>query len=401
MDILEMSLKYSAYVTEEYVRQAEYNRYLEECVLTGINENTREQIDVINEGFIDSIKNGLKKLWNAIVKMWHKFLEGMNTLFRNNKSYLEKYKDIILKKKFPEGTTISMHNYPEGIKRLVEAEIPDFKYNGKDIKALFQGLDKTLLEKLKEEDIQLTLKKELFSKYYNNNYENNDEVKTYLRGGTKEEQVYDANKINMTDIYNYCYSADDLIKKIETSIKNLENDVTQVITYIDNKAAATVKKESGYYSNIYGTYVTEANPVNVPKGNEGGDSNASSTGSGTTNNAPTNNPAVANKDGERVDVGAEKKAIDDNIGDDHELLNYLSKAYRAYLSVAGGFLGTKLTIAKEIYGVYMQIIKSLVRLTVGDKDADSKAVKDKGTEYNKDGKGNEAKEEKKEEEVEM
>ena len=72
MDVLEMGLKYSMFVTEEYVRQADYQRYLEECVLIGINENTREKIDVINEGFVDSVKNAFTKLWNAIVKMWNK-----------------------------------------------------------------------------------------------------------------------------------------------------------------------------------------------------------------------------------------------------------------------------------------------------------------------------------------
>ena len=400
MDVLEMGLKYSMFVTEEYVRQADYQRYLEECVLIGINENTKEKIDAINEGFVDSIKNGITKLWNAIVKMWNKFLEGMNTLFRNDQSYLEKYKDIILKKKFPDGSTVTMHNYPEGVKRLVSAKIPAF--------------NNALIESFKDgskdqEAIEHSIKEREFKIYYNGKYDTTDNVKTYLRGDTTDEKEFNANTLNMADIYNYCYNSKALTDSIKKSLKELETNVNKSLSFIDTKSSSvraqaqqpapqsnqqtqqpaqnnpqqsqTQGANEGYYSHVYGMYITEAPSVNVGGNKASGTANADKADS-----TPSVKVDVANRNTtDKADTDSVNKAAEGSSSEDE--LKALSTACRAYLKVCGEFLGVKLTIAQEIYKMYMEIIKALVRSVVGDKKAEDKPVKDTATEYDgtKDG----------------
>ena len=366
MDFLEMTLKYSAFVTEEYVRQADYQRYLEECVLIGINENTREQIDIINEGFADSIKNGIKKLWNFIVKMWNKFLEGMNTLFRNDQGYLEKYKDIILNKKFPQGSTVTMHNYPEGIKRLVSAKIPAF--------------NNALIESFKDgskdqEAIEVAIKEKEFKVYYNGKYDTTDNVKTYLRGDTTDEKEFELNSLKMVDIYNYCYNGKALTDSVQKSLKELETNVNKSLTYIDTKTNAIRSQKEGYYSVVYGEYITEDQAINV-----GGNKSEKTDNAEKTDSTPSVKVDIANRNTTgKADVDSVNNSVKDDSSEDE--LKALSNACKAYLKVCGEFLGVKLTITQEIYKMYMQIIKALVRASVGNKDAEDKPVKDTATEY--------------------
>ena len=382
MDILEMNLRYSMFVTEEYVRQAEYQRYLDECVLIGINENTREKIDIINESFADSIKNGIKKLWNAIVKMWHKFLEGMNTLFRTDKGYLEKYKDIITKKKFPEGSKITMHNYPEGIKRLVSAKIPAFNSNELDnLVKTASGANKNEKGEINQEEVELALKKKYFNVYYDGKFDNDDNVKTYLRGGTTAEKEIDASVLNMTDVYNYCHDCDNLVKSIENSTKALQSDVDKILSYLDTKLAAVRKEEtneSTYYSAVYGVYVNEAE-VNVG----GNDNKENKPSDNKADPSPSVKVSVGNRNqsGENDTEGVQKNidAKEEKSGEDE--YKQMAVGCKAFLSVCGGFLGVKLTVAKEIYTLYMTIIKELVRAVTGNAEAKDRDSIDSGTEY--------------------
>ena len=378
MDALEMGLKYSMFVTEEYIRQAEYNRYLEECVLIGINENTKEKIDVINESFADSIKDGIKKLWNAIVKMWHKFLEGMNTLFRNDQSYLKKYENVIVDKEWPEGTKITMHNYKDGVPRLVSAKIPAF--NPADVEKYVGSENDTP---------EIAIKKKEFDVYYNGKYDSTDNVKTYLRGGTKTEQEYDAtnrSQINMRDIYNYCDDCNNLVNNIKNSIKTMQSDVEKILSYIDKKSAENVQKqstsESSYYSHVYNTYLTEEGEKKSGVNTADTTNKTDTTSTSNANKAdptPSVKVSVANRDqaGE-TDTDAAEKYVDKS---EQENLKALSAYCKAFISVCGEFLGVKLTIAQEIYKMYMSIIKDKVRLTVGEKNIKNKEVKDTETVY--------------------
>ena len=200
MDALEMNLKYSMFVTEEYIRQAEYQRYLEECVLIGVNENTRAQIDVINEGFAESVKNGINKLWNAIVKMWNKFLEGMNTLFRSDQSYLERYKDTILKKKFPEGSTVTMHNYEEVVKRLASAKVPALDLNFLTMVGTEADPDEG------QDSIEGKIKKKYFDAYYGGKYDTTDNIKTSLLGSIKSLCSYCSKHISLWNCFIFTTS---------------------------------------------------------------------------------------------------------------------------------------------------------------------------------------------------
>ena len=91
--------EYLTFLAERTTQQVRMERIINEAVLIGEGADTIENIELIQESFSESVKKVIHKLLTFIGKLWGKFIEAMNTLIKNDKAYLERYKDIILKKK--------------------------------------------------------------------------------------------------------------------------------------------------------------------------------------------------------------------------------------------------------------------------------------------------------------
>ena len=132
----------------DYSYEASYHSYLSNKIY---NEN--RLIDAINEKLImnesgatmrtksakltamyeaklsDKVKGAWNKFITFIKTLYGKFMESMTNILVDEKKYLEKYKDIILGKR-PKDIEFSYYgNFEEGIKRIINTEVPVFNYN--------------------------------------------------------------------------------------------------------------------------------------------------------------------------------------------------------------------------------------------------------------------------------
>lgn len=380
---MDRDLSYKLFLTEQALEEAKLERYINECILISEGSNTFANIDIIHESFTSKIKSIITKLVQAIANMWNKFLENMNTLLKTDKAYLEKYKDIILKKT-PKKAQYNMYMYTEGLPVLLKTEIPVININ---------NMDKEL-----ESD-------EAFLKQHFNHlisgakepYKIGEIARARFRGRNGQEIIVNSYNLKMTDMYNYCYTykkLEELIRKDITNIQKVSNDI---INKIDTMAKnGEIKKESfdllgrrEYLSSVYESYVEEATPGSVvdgskdnsPKQKQTTDSKDIKTQDNSNNNSQQGNPAQnrayqaynsTEKGNSEQEINTEKTAKE------------LSDKVSRYLRICGEILGAKQSIAEEIYKAYMSIIKTHVRDYVSKKDdkKDNK-VQEKPTDYSK------------------
>lgn len=369
MDTKEMSYKF--FLAEKMSEQAKLERYINECVLISEGANTFGNIDIIHESFVDKIKGAITKLVQAIANMWNKFLESMNTLLKTDRAYLEKYKDIILKKK-PIEADYNMYMYEQGLPVLLKTDIPAINMNAMD-------------QELESDDAFL---KKHFGHLINGAkepYKIGELARARFRGGNGQEITLNSSKLKMTDMYNYCYTYKKLEDLIRKDITNIQKVSADIITKIDNMARqGEIKKESfdlygnrQYLSSVYESYIHEATPgTKVDPDKKDGNEKS---GVQNNQNQQQGNP-VQNQPHQAYNK-AEKGDSNQEINTDKTAKELSDKANR-YLRICGEVLAAKQSIAEEIYKAYMSIIKAHVRDYVGKKnDKADDRVKDSATDY--------------------
>lgn len=384
MDLMDIrNFQYKMYLAEAMLDDIVVERYVNECMC--LSEGNYEKFQVISEGFSDKVKEGLLKLKNTIIRLWNKFVESSRNLITRDKTYLEKYKDIILKKKLRD-VKFEMYNYPEGIKLLINSKMPPFDYNKLKNDLNSKGEFNLLFLK----SIGLNLPKEILT--------NDDNVDTYggcvllFRGGDEQIEI-NSNTLNMTDLYNYCYNYKDMVALIQKDIKFVEESYNKFVTLIDKAARKEkinqkkeeeekqqeekLKKEqeanskdsgsknvsidgeekansldihenSATYSIVKGTYLNEV------KINSTGDSGVKSKGNDAAN--PNKYRKMSNKNDDGTTV---KNSIDDF--DKEDTSDELLKKAKVYYSVVSDFLAAKKFVSEECYKEYMTIIKYHIR----------------------------------------
>lgn len=379
-------LNYQLFLAEQYAEQAELEMYINESILISEGTNTFNNIDIIHESFVDKVKEAIKKFLQAIANMWHKFTESMDTLLKTDKAYLEKYKDIILKKQ-PIESTYTIHDYfdskgkGQGTKLLLNSPIPMINLNNMDTE-------------LESDEKFLSTHFQKFIQGAKAPYNLSDLAKAKFRGNDGEEIEYEARRLNMTDLYNYCYNYKKLDDLISKDIKNIQNTTGDILMKVDKMVRdGAIKNESAllyginqYLSTVYESYIHEANPTRTIKDNDSkpgeanksGDNNQQSGQSSNTNNQQSHretNPAQAYKKTEKGDSNQELN--------NDKTAKELSEKAKRYLKICGEFLGAKQSIAEETYKAYMSIIKTHVRDHVGKKnDSRSNKSADIASDYN-------------------
>ena len=351
--------KYQLFLAEQLEEQAKYEACLNEAIL--ISENKLDEIHLVHEGFVDKVKSTIMKIMEGLKKLWAKFIEAMDTLIKKDKTYLDKYKQTILKKT-PVEATYTMYKYDIGVKNLLNSPIPVFNYN-------------TMKDSLENEE---TFIAKSFSKFKpSENVSFVDKVKAELRGSAEQVEV-PSRQLNMTDMFNYCYTYDKIKDLINKDLNYVEKAAQDAINIVDkmargkkiNTESYNLFEDNKYYSLMYESYIHEEEKTTEKVGNgmqrevKGGDGTAP----GGTKPSEAYKGVNGEKDNSKMkeeDVDGSAKAVNDRI--------------RVYLKVCSDFIAAKLTIAEEIYKAYMSIIKTHVRDHLGNK-GDNKPA-DSATNY--------------------
>ena len=402
------SYMYSA-IYEEYIQtKIDNERRLANHIkqYIPVTESAHKQITAIYEAKAgDSAKAKWNKFIEFIKNMFAKFAERITHLLIDEKSYLEKYKKIILEKTPKEGNEYSIPGeYKEAIYRCINTHVPVFNY------ASFENELKN-----KESDGPLAAKIMQNSRGFS--YDEGDSLaenfKNYFLAHDKGTQsgTFNDGSLNFTDMYNFCYNSGK-IKEITTKDENYLNQSTNaIINAVNtelNKNAATNE-----------SYISEANGGSTVTSGDGGavqtppnpapSSGGSTVTSGDGGAAQTSQSG--NKDGDSLKskIGATKNndAVSkmnsyenrDAVSDDQKNENInaaqgqteqeMNEIMDKWLRVCRALIGAKLTAVQQIASDYMKIIRLHVQSYVGnDKDDKDNRSKQTASNYQKDNNNN-------------
>lgn len=372
-----------------YLNESSYNDYLSTKV-----SNEKRIFEALSETFIvnesatekqrvakltalyeaklgDKVKSGWNKFINFIKSTFAKFMESMTSILSDEKGYLEKYKDIILKKTLKIEYSYT-GDYAEGIKRINNTQLPVFNY-GQHSNTLKQDgygpIMKQLVPNLEYDD-GATLA-EMCKSYF-------------LVTNSGQKDVNAQNPPNMTDMYNFCYNFNKIKSICDKDISHLENSTTAINNAIRaklNEAVNILLQEADGENN-------NNNQQNNNNNNTNADPNTTSNPNlNIKNTNPTANASSYNNRDQVSDEEKNKNAEDvKNAGEKSEDIDTM---VNKWITVCRNIITAKWTAAEQIAKDYMAIIRAHVRSYVGKADdkADNKNVQ-QGTDYNNNNNSN-------------
>ena len=260
-DILENSyvdkMAYANFLFEQERNTIKLNAFISECLCIAEGGNIYDGIKAINEGISDKAGSAWDKVMDFLRRMWGKFVENMTNLFNSNGYYLEKYKDIILKKPIKFTEKITMPNYFNGIKNIVGVKIPLLNVQSLE-RIPLNAEDKTGMDNLRTE----------FMNAWRNgkpaDNPNGKEFKAwavdYFKGLGTGEVDFTASQINMTDMYNFCHDSKNITSTLEKDKSAIERANKEFADEVKN--AMSKADKDGYNTNDTG----EANDYDKAEG---------------------------------------------------------------------------------------------------------------------------------------
>ena len=224
-----------------FLYEAEYMEYLDTKI-----SNQNNLFRAINrytgmtEGasmvMLESVGDKVKSKWNKLVEfvktMVSKFMESITNILLNEKDYLEKYKDIILKKPPKSDMKYSYTgDYKIGIDRLINTELPLFNYAA-------------MAESLKKEGDypviqEIILKDKAFTYDADKSVASN--FKDYFIAADKGTSSGTFDQLKMVDLYNFCMNfkkMEDVVKKDQTRLNNSSSAIQAAMADEIRKAKA-------------------------------------------------------------------------------------------------------------------------------------------------------------------
>lgn len=348
-----------------------------------ITESDYSNIRAIQEAKLsDRIKATWKKFIAFIKGMVAKFMESMSNILLDEKTYLEKYKDIILKKKPKDDMEYSYTgNYTKGINRLINTEVPMFDYY-KYREQLEAESDGPLVQEI--------------MKGKNFNYDDGEtlaeQFKSYFLALEDGQQEGKFSNLNMTDIYNFCYNFNKIKGVVDKDISRLEASTRAIENAINKELAATNNDAAGDKVENPEAKTTTSTATDQASGNKNvsldKEESAILTEKVEINNTPSSD--VSSKIGStgNRDENAEKDAADAGTivaKSGNKQADDITKAANKWIDVCRPLIAAKLTACQQIAKDYMDIIRAHVR-SYGGSDKKSKEgnkAPDKANKYNK------------------
>lgn len=332
----------------------------------------------------DNIKSKWNKFIDFINNLFAKFGESISNIVLSYKNYLVKYREIILNKQFKIKLTQALPgDYNVGVDRCNKVVIPVFQYNDQNMKTLLSEDDEQIIKMIiKDSELQYDQARNL-----------NDILKDYFLGIDKGI-IDDLDKLNRSDMYNFCLNADKIQstqKKDMNALKSTTSVIERAITNEVNK----VNKEAYIVEGIL-----NKNNSSQPKSNP----TATASGKSTDQNNNQNNTATAsNQSTDQNNSNQDKEAGKDNVAkagsvntspinsslddnykgtakeddykqdgeqaaNDGQNADDVAKAFDAWRKVCQSVISAKMTAQQAILKDYMGIIRAHVRSYVGKQD---------------------------------
>lgn len=248
-----MDLDYELYLESVMEEQIE----LEHCVNEALalsDGNLSKYREVFIESVGDKIKSGWQRFIGWIKKVWAKFTESLSNIFAGTKDYLDKYKDIILKKKVKDKFQVDIPNHGIGLQRIVDTSIDVLQPDGISdiITSVFNSNEND--EKNANTVLNNNTQIQKLNKVYDDAKVNQDAdqterldgLKRYFLGG--ESRTINMNELNMTDVFNTCYEKEKAINNITKEEKNfLANceNISKIFQEETDKFLNSIGSEAG------------------------------------------------------------------------------------------------------------------------------------------------------------
>lgn len=337
-----------------------------------ISESDYSNIRALQESKIgDKIKTKWKKFIAFIKGMVAKFMESLTNILLNEKDYLEKYKDIILKKKPKDDMEYSYTgNYDKGIDRLTNTEVPMFDYY-------------KYRKQLESEDegdlVRAIMSGTTFN--YDDGETLPEQFKGYFLALEDGQQEGKFSSLNMTNIYNFCYNfnkikgiVDKDLNRLEASTRSIENAINRELSAVDSEPE-TDKPESTETK-------TESAILNEAEDNE-----PKNTGLKITDK-PSSDPSSKMASTGNRDADAEKDAASAGATvakNNNKETSDITRAADKWIGICRPLIAAKLTACQQIAKDYMEIIRAHVRSYGGTskKSKDGNKAPDKAKQYSK------------------
>lgn len=301
-------------INKAYCQKQLRGMVVEAAILSDDQISISEKVDKlysINEGLGDSVKDAWGKFKAFLAKIWQKFSEFIARTVNTDKGYLEKYKDIILHRKWKDDQKdLDIDaQYTVGITRLSQFAVAT--PTAQDVNNKLTGNDDTDLK---------TYQAKLMPAYRGNNtVDFADFCKHWFKGGDGKGGKHNltGGEINFTDMYNFCYN----YKKIHNNINKNQSIMQNAATVFENAAKEHLNKQKQ-------PTAAPAQPDDKNKQN----------GSATTTDKKSNYPeTIIVKDDKGVDVtrhvsAAEKTSYDQEISTAGNDKTKLKGVYSKYIS---------------------------------------------------------------------
>ena len=394
MDIVQIGNKVNYYTQMCYYEEYLENKINNESILASkirshipINESSYKKVTAILEAKLsDNIKSKWQKFIGFIKNLFAKFAESMTAFFTNNKEYLEKYKDIILRKK-PKDIDYSYNgDYKVGIDRCINTVVP--VYDGKYADALKKDVDADT------ESNTLSMIMQGREGFKNDSASAaSDNFKEYFMGQDKGEHKGKFTDLNFTDLYNFCKNSDKINEIVRKDLKYLDDSSDAIRKAIEEKLN-TKKNEQVLQNNS--SYVNEeatpppSNPDsgNPDKPNPPGDGNPDKPNDTGKSNLNISSDAVSQM-GSMGDRKALDKDTTDKFADaaakSEKELQEISSMITKWSTICRALISAKCTAVNQIAKDYMDIIRAHVRSYVGQsKNKEDNKSQDTATNYYKD-----------------
>lgn len=345
------------------------------------------RIAAINEAKLsDNIKSKWNKFITFIKTLMGKFMESMTKILLDEKGYLEKYKDIILKKRPKDDIEFSYTgDYKEAANRLMNTELPLFNYEEYKNELKAEG-NIVLAQKLLK-NFQLDSGRELA-----------EQMKEYFIAADKGETKGKLSSgVNMTDLYNFCYNFKKIKDITDKDINHLESSTTAIQNAINTEirkqpADNTVEKTE---TQTESAIIREADDSNGAQENQQEKKPDNSDNNKSVNTNLSIKTNTYSDDNKKVDNVNDAKTANANAAS-KESETDIDAMITKWISVCRTIITAKWTASEQIAKDYMALIRAHVKSYVGTKEdkADNKAAS-QGTNYQKDQQKKEENEEQK------
>lgn len=198
-----------------------------------VQEAKYRNLRTLNESTLgDKAKNRFNKIIAFVKNLLAKFAESISSFLLDNKDYLEKYKDIILKKQPKSDNKYSYTgDYKLGMQRCMDFQIEQFNYNKYSKLVGEEDAEKARIEIAK----MVFENNEAFS--YTSGDNLGDKAKEFFLAWEKGDQegTFDDGKLNFTDMYNFCYHVSEITKIKTRDEKFIEDANKKILTEIENQ----------------------------------------------------------------------------------------------------------------------------------------------------------------------